>query len=80
MSIFPTRILLATDGAKEAELATTTSRGLDQDYRLRTARPQRRRGARRTRRAGKIENLGGAVARGHARSGDVAKEVLNLAE
>jgi hypothetical protein len=25
MSIFPTRVLLATDGSKDAELATTTA-------------------------------------------------------
>jgi hypothetical protein len=28
MSIFPTRILLATDGSKEAELAATTAADL----------------------------------------------------
>ena len=29
MSIFPTRVLLATDGSKDAELATTTAVDLE---------------------------------------------------
>jgi nucleotide-binding universal stress UspA family protein len=37
MSIFPTKILLATDGSEEAELALRTAYGSSQVYRLRVA-------------------------------------------
>ena len=36
MSIFPTTVLLATDGSKDAELATTTALDLANDTSLRT--------------------------------------------
>jgi nucleotide-binding universal stress UspA family protein len=81
VSIFPTRILLATDGSKEAELAATTTVGLTKTtgsglhvFNVEGARDVLGEQVK------KMENLGGAVARGHARTGDVAKEVLNLAE
>ena len=45
MSIFPTTILLATDGSKEAQLAASTAAHLAQEYRLRAARRPRWRDA-----------------------------------
>jgi hypothetical protein len=81
VSIFPTKILLANDGSKEAELAATTAAGL-----TKTTGPGLHvlnvEGARDVldEQVKKKENLDRVVARGHASTGDLAKEVLNLAE
>jgi nucleotide-binding universal stress UspA family protein len=81
VSIFPTRILLATDGSKEAELAATTAVGLTKatasELHVLNVEPAQDVLDEHVK---EIENLGGAVARSHARTGDVTKEVLDLAE
>ncbi len=41
MSIFPTKILLATDGSREAELAATTAADLAEKTNSRAARGHR---------------------------------------
>jgi nucleotide-binding universal stress UspA family protein len=45
MSIFPTKVLLATDGSEEAQLATSTAHFRVREYRLGVARPLRGGGA-----------------------------------
>jgi len=99
MTIFPARILFATDGSKDAELAATTTVGLTkitgselhavtvaQEFPPYDAyRPLADRSRQLARRVlegqlRKVENLGGAVARSHLRTGVAAEEVMKLAE
>jgi nucleotide-binding universal stress UspA family protein len=97
MSIFPTKILLATDGSNEAELAGTTAVNLAGTtgselhvvsvgvvapplFELRDAAPARVAHGIIDEQIRKIESVGGTVAQSHARMGDAAKEVVDLAE
>jgi nucleotide-binding universal stress UspA family protein len=98
--MFPTKILLATDGSNEAGLAGTTAVSLAErtgselhvvsvgvvappPFELRHAAPARAERAAHgiiDEQVRKIESVGGNVARSHARMGDAAKEVVDLAE
>ena len=97
MSIFPTKILLATDGSEEAELAGTTAVSFAGTtgselhvvsvgvvapplFELRDAAPARVAHGIIDEQVRKIESVGGTVAQSHARMGDAAKEVEDLAE
>ena len=84
MSIFPTKIMLSTDGSEDAELAATTAVSVAKTtgselHVLNVETAGEARGVL-DEHVRKIENLGEAVARSHARVGDVAKEVVDLAE
>jgi hypothetical protein len=70
VSIFPTRILLATDGSREAKPAATTAVCLTKTTGsgLRVLKVEGEQDVL-GEHVKKIENLGGAVARGHARTG-----------
>ncbi len=84
MSIFPTKILLSTDGSTDAELAATTAVSVAKTTgsELHVLNVETGREARGVldEQVRKIEKLGGAVARSHARVGDAAKQVVDLAE
>ncbi len=100
MTIFPTRILFATDGSKDAELAATTTVTLAKEtgselqvvhvgteeyppYDAYRSLPRRSRHLAREVLDGqvrRIENLGGAVARGQLTTGRAADKVVELAE
>jgi nucleotide-binding universal stress UspA family protein len=74
MSIFPTRILLATDGSREAELAATTAADLAKSTgsELHVLHVDAE--------AERVRAAGGAVAQAHLSMGKVDHEVVTLAE
>jgi nucleotide-binding universal stress UspA family protein len=82
--LFPTKVLLATDGSTEAELAATTAVGLTNttgsELHVLNVEPTREARGVLDEQLKKIEILGGVVARSHARTGSAAKEVVDLAE
>jgi len=88
MSIFPTKILLATDGSKDAWLAANTAILLAMVARPALLKPLDVEPAQLEQEASKIldeevkniEKVGGTVARSHLRMGDAAREIVNLAE
>jgi nucleotide-binding universal stress UspA family protein len=82
--LFPTKVLLATDGSTEAELAATTAVGLTNttgsELHVLNVEPTREARGVLDEQLKKIENLGGVVARSHASTGSAAEEVVDLAE
>jgi nucleotide-binding universal stress UspA family protein len=91
MSIFPTKILLATDGSEDAQLAATTSvdlsKRLDSELHVVYVRHVLDPGfeSRMHERAGeaaknKVKEASGEVTQAHARVGLPAAEILRLAE
>jgi nucleotide-binding universal stress UspA family protein len=87
MSIFPTKILLATEGSEEGQLAATTAARLanitGSELYILTVEPAW--GAREAcgvlaEHVRKIESVGGEVSRSYARKGSAAEEVCALAE
>ena len=81
MSIFPTKILLATDGSKEAQLAATTAADLAQRTNSDVLREQRREAKEvLEQQVRRIEEAGATVTEKYLREGRADEEIIILAE
>src|SRR5215217_494351 len=88
MSIFPTKVLLATDGSKEADLAATTAADLATDFTLHfpEAAERHRQEVRKEvqamldRQVERVQEAGGKVAQTHLKVGRADDKIVSLAE
>jgi nucleotide-binding universal stress UspA family protein len=85
MSIFPTRILLATDGSSEAQLAATTAADLARRTFLSQTELEPAELAREARelldeQVRRVEGAGGTVEEAHLRRGRADEEIVDLAQ